>query len=86
MHDDTRAECERNQVGHGVRRREEQRRVIIIRFKVETVVGGEHACDVVDLPEFVIWHITGDGEVGEFPRLEDTVRAGIRVVGMETYI
>lgn len=57
MNDNTRAECERNQISHSIRRGEEERGVGIVCCEVETVVGGEHARDVVDLPEFVVGNV-----------------------------
>lgn len=69
VYDDTGAECERQQVRHGVRRGQEQRRVVSVRGRVERVLLGEDLRDVVLVAEAIVRDVGADGEVREGPRI-----------------
>lgn len=76
VHDDARREGECDQVRHGVRRRQEERRVVVVRDWIEEVVACEHARDVVDLAEPVVGVVVGYGKVGQVPGLSGVRRTG----------
>lgn len=67
-------EGERKKVGHRIRRREVQRRILLVRGEVEPVVTIEDAANIVYLTIAVIREILVHREIGEVPCLFGAVR------------
>lgn len=67
VNDDTGAEGKSEEVGHGVGSGEVEGGIGVVGVEIKGIVGAEDAGDVVDLAEFVVGFVGGDGKVGELP-------------------